>query len=96
MAGIQTSKRRIRIRRSRTSRGNNTEELNYNQNQDQAQSQAPDRIPTDIPPVLLQNPHPCHRCLLQQCVVRGDCMMWASGMIVMLGEVGFGMEGVKR
>ena len=45
-------------------RGNNTEELNQDQTLDQDQSQSLDQIPTDIPPILLPDPH-FHHCLVQ-------------------------------
>ena len=59
-------------------RGNNTEELNQDQTLDQDQSQSPDQIPTDLPPILLPDPH---RCLSQQHVWMGGGLSWASGRI---------------
>ena len=47
----------IRVGNEEGSRGRNKAELNHNQTPYWGQYQSPYRIPEDIPPILLPNPH---------------------------------------
>ena len=52
---LTTTTRRVGDEEGR--RGRNTVELNQNQTPDRGQYKSPYRIPEDIPPILLPNPH---------------------------------------
>ena len=48
-----------RVEKKEGMRGRNTEELNQDQTPDRGRAQSLDRVLTDLPPILLPDPH-CH------------------------------------
>ena len=95
---MDLKERNISIRRRRIiSIGRKTIELNLTWNPDQYRAQYPDRILTDLPPIILMNPHHFRR-LIQRCVGKRDSPNRASGRMVGRNAYkrGVGLSGLNK